>query len=356
MGSLLREILKSKYSPRCQKDTSLILFFLSFPAIPRETMGIKAQPFDIVTVRSFARFWIVAGLLFSACSNNSTSSSNFTAQELQQLRRNFQISETIISELNLIHEKTQTRPRPIKTEITPRLPRHVWHKAKLIHMSIQNLKSANGLEPKSQDYLDTRRVAPTDVQNLLQRILSDVRALRPVFGVVKNAKLAFVPDLVLPQDVYLNLERINQMILGIDNRATAPSDVYLTAYHIVVRLLQIRSHHRIDAPIAALPASSGKHPRDVYKQALTLHGKLKELAEKEEYSIFGGIQLLDRKNSRIIPNDVIDVLTTIQADVEAMSIPLGLLREKALPVLPQITPSNVYDMVSEAIAVVDTLL
>jgi hypothetical protein len=299
--------------------------------------------------------FLLAGLFFTACSSN-TSSSNFSPADLEQLRQNFQVTENIIAELKLIHEKTKTRMRPIRGEMTPRQPRHVWHKAKSIYLSIQNLRSQEELEPRIEPLTRSDKIGPTEVYELLQSIHMDLRELRSTFKIQARPKPAPLPKIALPQDVYQNLNRINQMILGIENRTITPAHVYQAANNIVVNLRQIRRHEGIDNPVPVLELSKGKHPRDVYKQAHLLHHQLKIFSEKQGHLISGGIELLDKKMSRIIPNDVVDVLINALADVEAIRASKGLFRRPELPAQPNKIPSNVYDKVSEGIALLETLI
>lgn len=297
---------------------------------------------------------IIAGLFFSACSS-STLPSNFSEEDIKQLRRNFQVTENIISELELIHEKTKTRTRPIKLAITSRQPRHVWHKAKSIHMSIQNLRTHKGLEARREPQTITEKIVPTDVYNLLNETLVCLRELRAPYNVKAHPAPAALPRKALPQDVYQNLYRINQMILGIESRTVTPTHVYRIANKTIVILRQIRRHEGVAKPVAVLQPSEGKHPRDVYKQAHLLHFKLKEFAEKQGYLIAGGVELLEKKMSRIIPNDVLDVLINVLADAEALRSLKGIAPNPDSPVPSDKTPSKVFDMVSEGIAILETM-
>ncbi len=318
-------------------------------------MENKEQAIQGHLIHLIALCFLAAGLLLPACTDSGPSAF-YSPEELGQFRRNFQVTENIIAELKLIHQQTQTRPRPIRIEITQRQPRHVWHKARLIDLSIQNLKYRNGLDAKPYPYINPKKIVPTDVYNLLSQILKDIRSLRAAYGVTRDAKPAPPPKTALPQDVYMNLERVNQMILGIDNRAISPRDLYLITFDIVSRLRQIRSHEGITVPIAAISPSSHKHPRDVYKKSLLFHSKLKRLAEKRGYFLAGGVVLLNQKKTRIIPSDVMDVLTNITADVEAMSASMNLPRTKASPLPEKISPSKAFDKINEGIAVVETML
>jgi hypothetical protein len=299
---------------------------------------------------------VVIGLLFSACSGN-TSSKNYSQEELKQLRQSFQVTENIIAELELIHKETKTRMRPIKVEIAPRQPRHVWHKARSIYRSIQGLRSHKGLEVKQQPHAFSDDITPAEVYEILNKTLLDLRELRSTFNIAVNPEPAPLPKKTLPRDVYQNLDRINQMILGIENRTITPAHVYQVASDILVSLQQIRRRQGINNPIPAIQISKGKHPRDVYKQAHQLHHQLKEFSEKQGHPVSGGIELLNKKMSRIIPNDVIDVLINILADVDAMRASKGLFRRPGMPTqLNNTIPSDVYDKVSEGIATLETMI
>ncbi len=328
----------------------------AFPHKPRGVVENKAQTKQNRPIRRIAFGWLAGALLiFCACSR-SGDSSLYSPEELNQLRRNFQVTENIIAELKQIHKKTKTRPRPRKIEITQRQPRHVLHKAKLIELSVQNMRSHKGLEAQLHPFVHDKKVVPTEVFQLIDKIHRDVRELRRAHGIEAESEPAALPKKALPQDVYINLERINRMILGIDHRTIRPDDVHHFASRIVLRLRQLRSHRGVTTPVAVLPHSREKHPRDVYKKAHVLHERLKRLYEKQNHSIFGGVVLLNKKNTRIIPNDVMDVLVNIMADVEAMSASMPLKPTPAILLPEHITPSTAYDMIREGIAVVETML
>lgn len=297
----------------------------------------------------------LTGFFFSSCSGHS-SSSNFSQEELKQFRQNFQITENIIAELELIHEKTKTRQRPIKIKITNRRPRHVWHKARWIYFSIQNLRSHNGLKSNELSQKHSDDIGPTEVYDLLHIMQEDLRELSNIFNIEERPTPAPLPKKALPQDVYRNLYRINQMIHGIDNRTTTPGHVYQTANNIVGQLRQIYRHEGIAKPIATLQPSEGKHPRDVYKQVHLLHNQLKVFSKKQGQSISGDVEMLEMKLSRIIPSDVLDVLINVLADVDALRASMGILLSPELPIPPNITPSRVFDIVSEGVAILESML
>ena len=98
-------------------------------------------------------------------------------------------------------------------------------------------------------------------------------------------------------------------------------------------------------------------PRNVYNKAYNLLKKLQQLSENPAYAIPGGVVLLKQDGGHITPADVFNLLTNVLAEVEAIRVVVGDLSPLVMANRKTgKTPSNVYDKVSEALAIVETLL
>ncbi len=273
-----------------------------------------------------------------------------------QLRKNLQVTENILAELELIQEERKTRARPYKSYFHSLQPRHVWHKARLVYTTTQSIRSRFKLQKETTPSLVTQDLNPAKVYQLLTKTHSSIQELRRSLNIANRPDPAVLPDNALPNDVYRNLSLINNILLGIDSRNITSNNVFQIAYIIKEELLEIRAKKGITKPMAFVENSSGKHPRDVYKQVHRMKSKLKQLSEKPNYSIPGKVELWELKKSRIIPYDVIEILTNILADVETMRSSLGITQKIEVPLPENKTPSQVYDMVSEGIEIVETML
>ncbi len=298
----------------------------------------------------------VVFVLFALGCNLSNRASKFTPEERMQLRKNLQVTENILAELKLIQEKKNTRARPYKRYFNNLLPRHVWHKARLVYIATQTVRSRLKLRTEVTPSLITQDLNPEKVYQLLANTLSSIKDLRQSMGIQNGPDPSPLPDNALSSDVYKNLSLINNILLGIDSRNITPNNVFQIAYIIKEELQEIQAKKGITQPIASVTASRGKHPRDVYKRVHELMEKFKKLSEKPNYVIPGNVELWDRKKSRIIPYDVIEILTNVLADVETLRSSLGLNQKIEASLPEKKTPSQVYDMVSKSIEIVETML
>ena len=280
----------------------------------------------------------------------------FSDEEREQLKLSYQVTQDTIAELTLIHKVNNTNEQRSKLNIAPRQPRHLWHKAHTILLEIDHLKEyknlpATGLSPFLDHVPNVQ-----DINHLLHNVLKEAKALRKAYNITDTPKPAPKTGSILPIDVYENLDLISRMISALErseNIVIEPTHVYQLAKTIVAEVKKISG-------VIAMPdraVSSGKRPRDVYNQAHILLRKVKQLSDNHGYGIEGGVVLLEKDGGHIVPADVFNILTNILAEVEAIRHATGDNSILSIePAQKKKTPSNVYDKVSEAIAIVETLL
>lgn len=270
-----------------------------------------------------------------------------------------QVVETLIVELELLHEENFSEPdlSGADLNISARLPRHVLQKAREVFLKVQLLRSINGLPPRTLPPVAVREVKPSDVRQMVDNILKDARELRLVFGVrVEAEEVALKPD-QKPTDVYRSLIRAGAMIDQLGVPKTVPNDVHRVALTINGEIELIRAKRGVTVSVPAGEPTRGMSPGDVYAGGFVLLNSLKSLVERDpDYRIPGGIVLPTRKKGSITPGDVLDLLNNILAELSAVKAKIGAITPTDLVAAPSgKTPSDVFDALVRAVALVDTI-
>ncbi len=268
----------------------------------------------------------------------------------------YQSTGNIISELSAMHEANFSTPRQSRLKLTPRRPRHVFQKAREVYLKVQKLKEAKGDRASPLEPFPVRSVKPQDVKQLVDKSLADLKSLRRKFGTQAPQEFAFTSGKT-PTDVYMNLANAGDSIDALGIAKTVPNDVYQLVYTIIGDLKTIRDKKGITSEINQPPAATGKKPKDVYLESLSLLEKLKKLTEKKDYTIPGGVVLLNQISGRITPGIVLDALNNSLAEIGAIKQVTGVTAPTVIaPKSSGKTPSDVFMAVKKAHAIVDTLL
>ncbi len=135
-----------------------------------------------------------------------------------------------------------------------------------------------------------------------------------------------------------------------------PRDVYPLIVSIVNQINEIRAARNIHTPIEHIPLDQNKTPTEVYEQVYELLLKIHALAARPAYGAGKEWTLPERREGRKIPADVLALLQVVEQRVGAIQKIVGV---KAAPPLlipqPGKTPPDVYQQVSKAIALIETL-
>ncbi len=222
-------------------------------------------------------------------------------------------------------------------------------------MEINHLKKYRKIPPTTLPASTDHIPDLQDTKILLGHISDEVMALMRVYAVTETIKLNSSNRVVLPTDLYENVDRISRMVSALErseNVVVEPTHVYRLANTIVIELQRFSENTPPN-----ITASNGKRPRDVYNKAHILLQKIEQLSRNPNYKVKGGVVLLKKDGGHIIPADVFNVLVNVLAEVDAMDRSIGTTSVFRLaPIEQHKTPSDVFDKVSEAIALVEALL
>ncbi len=265
----------------------------------------------------------------------------------------YQVVDNVKAELAEMHKANLSDPPRVKVNLTERQPRHVLQKAREVYGDVQKLRKSRGLAENPLPAFPVREVTPADVRELADKILTNVREVRKETGAADPAPAA-LPSGKTPTDVYDNLVQAKASITAVP--VIMPNDVYQVALTIISDIEKVRKAKKVTAEVPEPAASKGKKPKDVYEVAYKLLGKVKALTEKKGYDIPGGVIMPNKVSGRITPTDVIDLLNNILAEVGAIKVVVGST-DKTEFAGPQSgkTPSDVYDAMVKAGALLDTL-
>ncbi len=258
---------------------------------------------------------IGCGLSFYAWQNYQRQqiAEQFSSTDIALLRQIYNESQAIITELQLIHDKKGIKLHSPKSYAAMRQTRHLWHKSYAVLMEINHLNEYKNLEKIDVSRFEEHEADLQSVDDIVDKVKVEVLNLKQAYSVNVQAEYSHTNSLILPNDLYNNLQQITRMISSLERSegyVVAPTHVYRIAKTIVSELRKITNN-----TLPLVVESSGKRPRDVYNQAHILMKKIQELSDNPKYNITGGVVLLDKDGGHIIPSDVFNVLVNILADV-----------------------------------------
>jgi len=271
----------------------------------------------------------------------------------------YQQGMDITGELTLLHEANGSHAEKVRNapEITNRLPRHVFQKAREVLIKVQVSRKLNGLPLTKTPPIPAKQITAADIKPVLDLILKDVRELRAKFAVSKPSPKSAAASGKSSNDVYVLLEKANHAIDGLDIPHINPNEVLQIADTIVADLEAIRAKRGLTDKIA-YSSGAKKKPKAVYNHAFELMKALKGVADSNAaFKIDGGVVLTAQKaKGRVAGNQVIDNLNIAMADVAAMKVKVGVNKPTVWAAMKTGNkPGNVYDAVDTAIKLTKTL-
>ncbi|WP_089728113.1 hypothetical protein [Candidatus Thiosymbion oneisti] len=267
----------------------------------------------------------------------------------------YQVVDNVKAELAEMHKANSTKPPKVKVNLTKRMPRHVLQKTREVYGDVQKLRKLKGLDEKALPSFPVRTVKPADVRGLADKTLADVKEVRKKVGAAAPTA-APLPSGKEPTDVYAELMQVKASIGGLGVPETTPNDAYQVALTIISDIEKVRAAKGIKVAVADPAAAKGKKPKDVYKEAYKLLGKVKALTKKDGYGVPGGVVMPNKLDGPITPTEVIDILNNILAEVGAIKVAVGATAATEFPGKQSgKTPSDVYNALRKAEALVDSL-
>ena len=270
----------------------------------------------------------------------------------------YQVVDNINAELALLLEADDSTVPVDATApaLTPRKPRHVIQKAREVFLKVQLLRRINGLPATELQPFPVRAIKPADVKGMVEAVLADLQGLREPFAVSRTAPPAALPEGKTPTDVYGNLVKVSAKIDGLGMPKIVPNDVYRVALAIVSDLEKVRIARGLTDNTVMQEGAKGKKPKEVYELGVQLLERIAALTKNESFAISGGVVLPNKRQGKITPANVIDILNNVQAEVVAMKLAVGADEPTELVAPPAgRTPSDVFNALQTALQMVETL-
>jgi len=272
----------------------------------------------------------------------------------------YQVVDNINAELALLHEANNSTPsRDRKSPgLTTRRPRHVIQAARMVLLKVQALRAINGLTQNPVPPFPVREVLPVDVKQIVERILADIRGLRPKFNVTAPTPKAVLMPGRTPTDVYGNLMRASLQIDGLGIPRVVPNGVYRVAMTIIGDLKKVRAARGIGTKVKFQAGAKHKRPKHVFNRSVELLAAIKSLSAADPvFAIPGGVVMPNKRSGRIRPAHVMELLNNVLAEIGAIKVKVGANIATELAPMPSgKSPSNVFDGVSTALMMVKDLI
>lgn len=268
----------------------------------------------------------------------------------------YQTVSNIGAELNLLHDANLSSPKSNAPRYKGRRPRHVYQKAREVLIKVNTLRWLNGVSRVEIPQPPAREIVPGDVNVMVDASLQAVRGLRGIFGVSVKSRPAPLVTGKTPSDVYNNLARVSVMIDGLGIPSIVPNDVYRLMQTVMNEFAAIKRTRDSGTDVGGASKSKGKSPKHVYFKGLDLLKALKKLTANSNYSIAGGVKLIEQTSGNVSPGHVLDLIGNILAEVSAIKSRLGIKDAMVFAAPPSgKTPSDVFDSLEQAIVITRNL-
>ncbi|MCF6200589.1 MAG: hypothetical protein L3J42_00430 [Hydrogenimonas sp.] len=274
----------------------------------------------------------------------------------------FGVTEEILKKLAIL--KT-LRGVQVDPKAPPKIfglkPIHTYQKGiEAIEKAIR-LKVQMGFYPSQIPSAPYRPITPSEVYELIIRLDGIVTLLLKKAG-SKDVKAYLYKDDKrtysgkTPSDVYFNLWRISKLFDLLSGEVYTPNETYTLASQIREKIELLAKELKIKR--VSRPSSQkrdGVVPLNVFKLTLLLHERLKAFQKRANMDV-SDIKIPREQN--VTPNIVYNALRIINAGINEILIEMGIDAEhldKPLTRAVNKTPSDVYQVVEEAIWMMDAL-
>ena len=269
----------------------------------------------------------------------------------------YQAVETLVMELQLLHQANETQPVVSQYLTQARRPRHVMQKAREVYVRVQDLREMNGLPRNDVPPFPLTEITPADVMQLVQQAIADIQPLKPIYVIDESRfEAAFVPEKT-PTDVYINLFRAGELLSQLELPAIVPNNVHQAAMGVIsdINLILAKQGQPVNQDIPAVAVN--KKPAQVYEQAQILLQHLQGVCTRNaDLCPPAGVTLPPTPQTDITPAYVLDLLNNVLAEVGSIKVKAGVDQITQLPKLPSgKTPSDIFDVMLVAQRLVDTI-
>lgn len=269
----------------------------------------------------------------------------------------FQVTQTVVEELKSLNGENFTTAVVTKRPDATAMPRHVLFLARDQWRKTQTLRFMNGLETHSLGNVKIGNVTPSEVKAFADRLLVQVRELRPAYGLGEALSSAPLGSGKKPTDVYESLLKISAELQALGIPATVPNDVYRVATTVTQALQNVALKQGLEIDLSNLPEERGRTPADAYEAALELLEDLEALTAREgRYAVPGAVWNAQPKAQGVSPDDVIQALSGALADIVAIMHSTGAGEELVYSAyVGGKTPSDVYNEIIRARSIIGSL-
>lgn len=238
----------------------------------------------------------------------------------------FQVTQTILAELDLIHAANESSPvqEVARPELRDLRPRHVMQNARTAFRMVQTLKELNNLAVEILPNLPEQEVTPAEVRNIPDTLLVNVRDLKAAFFVSETIQEAPFVEGKVPTDVYNAFSDIRNSLMTLGIPRIVPNDVYQRAKNILNAVNQMAVNQAL-IPSVPVMITVKTSPTEVYGKGFEIYGVLADLAfSQPDAAPPGGLATIFRREEGITPAHVLELLGFVLADLHAMAVLKGL--------------------------------
>jgi len=233
----------------------------------------------------------------------------------------YQNTQRLIAEIELIRNKlgVQDKPRHPGVQVKKK-PIHVYAKALEVMEKVARAQARQGLKKAEVGGIPIRKISPTEVFAISERILAELHRLKQKLNITKTIS---EPQFVAgkrPSDVYETMWRASYLLDGVAGEIE-PSFVFRNARLILAELGQI-SDKLGTAKLIKLPeVIAGKKPRDVNLQSFKNMHLLARLQRKLNIE---PLRAPSFPSGKITPSDVYYTTNILLAELVRIKVALGI--------------------------------
>lgn len=230
-----------------------------------------------------------------------------------------------------------------------RQPRHVFQKSLKILKRVDIYKKSLDLEPVQYPIFPIRDVKPANVLTIVDMIYLELLEIEKHFNIEIDKTLPPFEGGKTPSDVYENLDKIESIMDSINAPFLTPSDVFQVGQRIHGELDKICIFNNFNCSITPVNFVEGKVPEDVYNLSKGFFANVAELNKLIPNPIPGGVIIPQDPKGEIRPENVMDLINFILADLTSIKKSFGIRQPTDLLENTQDkTPSHVFQLISEA--------
>lgn len=238
---------------------------------------------------------------------------------------------------------------PQKTFVL-RQPRHVYYKARHVATTLNRLMILHGLPTPALPNLVIGSISKDDVQQLISHIAQGAESLSDYFDApfTPPTTTSLLAE-VTPTQVYQALDTLEHKLISLGALPPTPNDVFIISQHVLDSLQLIARAQEKEDTVTPSPLTKPITPKAAYTLAHELMQDLQALIKnKGSNFIAGGILV---PHSPIVaapkPEDVLDLLVNIQAEIHALRIAYKVNTSKNTSPYSGVagkTPQDVYQL------------